>query len=125
GVVLGLALAVGAAEVSPDGKLEAVPAGDSVKLFDRATGKEVRALKGHAGAATAATFSPDGKHLATGGTDAAVCLWDLATGRLLWKFRGDNAVLALSYSADAKTLTVTDRGQNKVTLDAATGKRLR
>jgi WD40 repeat protein len=128
GVALGLALIVtvtkAKAEVSPDGKLEVVLAGDTVKLIDKASGKEIRAFKGHVGAATAATFSPDGKRLATGGNDKTVCMWDMATGKLLFKFRGNEGVVDLRFAPDGKTLTVTDQGKNKISLDAATGKRL-
>src|SRR5258708_2601878 len=30
-------------------------------------------------------LSPDGKHMAAGGLSPDVCVWDLATGRMLWR----------------------------------------
>src|SRR5262249_2020693 len=75
----------GPAAFSPNGKVLAVMSHDgSVLLWDRATGKEIRRLPGkpapHAKCCLA--FSPDGKLLAT--TDeAAVALWQVATGKLL------------------------------------------
>jgi WD40 repeat protein len=40
----------------------------------------------HAGAVTAVAFSPDGKSCATGGEDREICLWDTATGKLVYRF---------------------------------------
>lgn len=52
-----------------------------VKLWDSATGKELRTLAGHTAAIDAVTFSPDGKTLASGGVDRLLRLWDVASGK--------------------------------------------
>jgi RNA polymerase sigma factor (sigma-70 family) len=59
----------------------------------------------HAGSVGPVVFSPDGKTLATGGTDNAIRVWDVATGRqtrLLLGHRG--SLVALAFSADGKRL---------------------
>ncbi|TMQ30933.1 MAG: hypothetical protein E6K70_23440, partial [Planctomycetota bacterium] len=46
-----------------------------IKIWDLPTGKELFTLRGHNGAVHCISFSPDGKTLASGGTDAVIRLW--------------------------------------------------
>jgi hypothetical protein len=68
-----------AVAVSADGRqIAAGDANGSVHLWDSATGKEVRQVRGHEGPVAFLAFTPDGKTLVSGGGDSTVLLWDLA-----------------------------------------------
>jgi WD40 repeat protein len=116
--------------LAPDGKLLAIGSGESLKLHDPATGKEVRSLGGNTRSINAIAFSPDGKLLAsgTGGfldgkQGGEVRVWDVAAGKVTltppgWE-NGD--VQAVTFSSDGKRLTAGGSLGIRV-WDVATGK---
>jgi WD40 repeat protein len=60
-----------------------------IRLFDVATGAEVRPLEGHTAPVESLAFSPDGKRLVSAGGDGdqAIKVWNVANGRELLTFR--------------------------------------
>jgi WD40 repeat protein len=117
---------------SPDGKTLATASAYTVRLWDPATGRELRVLTEQGMRwVNAIAFAPDGKTLATVGGDNTVRLWDPATGALVRRLPvPDIALDAVSYAPDGKTLATAARpaggGHGKMTLwDAATGRQLR
>ncbi|HXN88172.1 MAG TPA: hypothetical protein VN890_02260, partial [Methylocella sp.] len=74
---------------SPDGVRVLTGSYDNTaRLWDAATGKEIRAFKGHVGSVTSVAFSPDGARVLTGSGDATARLWAAATGEELRAFKG-------------------------------------
>jgi serine/threonine protein kinase/WD40 repeat protein len=86
-----------------------------LKLFDLATWAEVVSISAHPSFLFGLAFSPDGRMLATGGTDQLIKIWDVAalatyTGRgpapkPAKALRGHRAsIFALAFAADGKKL---------------------
>jgi len=66
---------------SPDGRLLAGSLGPVVRIWEVATGDEVRRLTGATREVTALAFSPDSKSLAAAGHGDVLSLWEVHTGR--------------------------------------------
>ena len=97
-------------DVAPGGDLLAV-AGDStndasVKLVHlRKEGHGVVRLRGHNRAVYSIAFSHDAKHLASGGHDGTVRLWETGTGQEATVYRGhQEQVRSVAFSPDQHTL---------------------
>src|SRR5262249_18329042 len=98
-----------------------------VRLFDPVRGEVVRSVRGHKHMAISLAFSPDGKLLATGGSqhDDDVRLWDLAGGKEVRVIKTGAIVPAVAFAPDGKVLA-SGQGDGRVVLwDVATGKELR
>jgi WD40 repeat protein len=97
-----------------------------IRLWDPATGKEVRLFAGHEAPVCSAALSPDGKTLASGGDDQTIRLWDVATGRELrhWSLPEDARPL-VAFSASGRLLASGGKDNSIVLWDVDTGKEIR
>ncbi len=90
----------------PDGTLIATASGDrAVRLWDVATGREVRTFLGHAEPVTDLVFGPDGRMLITGSEDGTARLWDVGTGRAIHVFESHrDGVMSVASDRDGRTV---------------------
>ncbi len=120
---------------STDGKMLVEGGYETLRLWDTATGKEIRHFDAQNFHVSAAVFTNQGRSLVTAGMvfigrgnrKGVICHWDLATGKLLQKTPIDILPIgALRISHDGQLVAVASWPAEAVRLlDAQTGKELR
>ncbi len=96
---------------SPDGKRIATARNRMVKLWDAATGQESRALNGHVGEVTCASFSPDSTRLISGSDDNTVKIWDVTENQCSFSLRHRQWVTDVRFSPDGKRVASAGEGR--------------
>jgi RNA polymerase sigma factor (sigma-70 family) len=112
---------------SPDGRTLASGSSDrTIRLWETATGKEIRSLAAHQGWVMSVAYSPDGKTLASGSADRTIRLWEVDTGKEIPTGREhDHQVSSVAYSPGGATLASASSDRTICLWQAATGKKLR
>ena len=106
---------------SPDGKQVLSGSEDStVKLWDTASGREIRTFSGHTMRVLSVAFSPDGKQVLSGGS--TIKLWDAASGREIRTFSGGGGSVA--FSPDGKQVLSGSSDGTISVWDVSTGKKI-
>lgn len=114
-------------DLSPDGRYALSGSEDkTVKLWDVATGRELRSFVGHTGEVTSVAFNSDGRFALSGSWDETLILWSVDTGnriRTLWPGH-TNPIMALAFSPDDNYVISGSMGGTLKLVDVATGERL-
>ena len=110
---------------NPDGLTVATGAGNALRLWDVASGREIRSFDNLA-TVTSVRFSPDGQRLVAGTYSGAIKLWTVATGTELQTLTGHGSeVRSVAFSPDG-TLIASGSTDRTIRLwDAANGSSLR
>ncbi|HMF13999.1 MAG TPA: thioredoxin fold domain-containing protein, partial [Gemmataceae bacterium] len=113
--------------VAPDGsRILSSGYDDTVRLWDLATGQEIRRFFGHKEMVHGLAFLPDGKRIVTSGKDGTVRLWDVETGKEIRQFTGhEGPVRCLALSPDGKRLLTGGQDKTLRLWDVETGKQIR
>lgn len=126
-LLLGHADEVWGVDFSPDGRQAVSSSEDStIRLWDVATGTELRTLDGHTDGVDRVVWSHDGRYLLSGALDGTVRLWDAASGAELRVFVGHtDGVRSVAFSPDDQyAVSVSDDTTVRL-WDVATGRELR
>ena len=97
----------------------------TARLWDPATGDELKKYIGHTWSVTAVALSPDGTRVLTGSMDKTACIFEAATGTKLWELPHPGFVNSVAFSPDG-AFALTGSGDGAARLfETATGRPVR
>jgi WD40 repeat protein/tRNA A-37 threonylcarbamoyl transferase component Bud32 len=117
---------VRSAAFSPDGARVVTASYDkTVRIWDAATGREIRLPIANADGVTSAAFSPDGRRFVTGSVDMSARVWDAVTGQAMTVLMGhaDRLTTAV-FSPDGLLVLTASRDKTARVWDALTGRQI-
>jgi WD40 repeat protein/serine/threonine protein kinase/TPR repeat protein len=115
---------VTSAAFSPDGRRIVSSSNDqTARIWDAASGQELRVLSGHTHKVYWAAFSPDGRRIVTASLDKTARVWDASDGRQLLQLNGHtDLVTSAAFSADGLRIVTASRDKTARLWDAASGR---
>jgi len=109
-----------------DGGLALSGANNTLKLWEVATGREVRTFKGHSELVRSVALSPDGRFALSGSWDKTLKLWEVATGREIRTLSGhSDMVLSVAFAPDGRLALSGSEDKTLKLWEVATGREIR
>jgi WD40 repeat protein/tRNA A-37 threonylcarbamoyl transferase component Bud32 len=89
----------------PDGRVATAGADPSICIWDPATGKQLSSFGKHNGPITCLAVSRDGRRLLSGSTDRTARLWDLQTGKEIFRCTNTEGVRGVAFLPGGERIT--------------------
>ena len=100
---------VNAVAVTGDGKYAVSGSDDEkLKVWELATGRKIRTLKGHSDSVNAVAVTGDGKYAISASDDTTLKVWELATGQKIATFTGEDSIDCCAVAPDGVTIAAGD-----------------
>ena len=110
------------AAFSPDGTHIVTASDDkTARIWDAATGDEIKVLRGHENSVLSAVFSPDGTRIVTASWDRTARVWDVATGNEIKALQHKSVVRCAALSPDGTRIVTASDDRTARIWNAATG----
>jgi WD40 repeat protein/energy-coupling factor transporter ATP-binding protein EcfA2 len=111
---------------SPDGTLIVTATkGNTARVWDVATEKEIAVLRGHEGEVNSAVFSPDGARIVTASSDKTARVWDVVTAKQIAVLRGhEGEVNSAAFSPDGARIVTASSDKMARVWDVVTAKQI-
>ena len=113
-------------DVSSDGKMVAVIAGNNTYLFELSSGKVLFTLSGHTSTVTDVSFHTNTTVVASSSSDKTIKLWNTTTGKLIRTLSGHaSGVNSIAFRANSDQLASGSSDRTVRTWNTSTGATLR
>jgi len=98
----------------------------TIKLWDIASGREIRTFFGHESTINDLALSPDGTQFLSSSADKTARLWEIATGKLLQTFKGHEDLLtAVDFNPNGKQVITAGYDNEAILWDIKSGEKLK
>jgi len=110
--------------ISSDGKHVITGGQDNkIKLWEMATGREIRDFKGHTDVVTSVAFSPDNRQVVSGSRDRTLRTWDVSNGEVVREYTGsESSVTSVVFHPDGTRILSSDQQDFIRVWETLTGK---